>query len=181
MVCLSPHSSPPFCLHFSNFFQVIKNITSAVFCTKNEVYIIPTSEYKSVQIFVDYWRKSSILVNNRFPIWAPNPLISPKNGVFWLYKAVYLEPNVIWSWFLILVKFEIQNFSKLKIWKKGGKGGHPPRYWLLQWLCKKSDFSFKKSLSEVRMMICMVGTNVLEWSPSLCPPFAPPFIYTSPA
>ena len=75
-------------------------------------------------------------------------------------------------------------FFKIENLKKGGaKGGHPPRYWLLQWLCKKSDFSFKKSLSEVRMMICMVGTNVLEWCPpfSCPPPFAPPFIYTSPA
>ena len=69
-------------------------------------------------------------------------------------------------------------FFKIENLKKGGaKGGHPPRYWLLQWLCKKSDFSFKKSLSEVRMMICMVGTNVLEWCPPLfCPPFScPPF------
>ena len=70
-------------------------------------------------------------------------------------------------------KFWDFKFLKIEILKKGGGkgGGQVPGYETLQQLCKKSDFLPKKRLSDARMMLCMVGTNVLEW----CPPFRPPF------
>ena len=66
-------------------------------------------------------------------------------------------------------KFWDFKFLKIENWKKGGQ---VPVCEPLQWLCKKYDFLPKKRLSNVRMMLCMVGTNVLEWCPPLLHPLS---------
>ena len=78
--------------------------------------------------------------------------------------------------------FDSGKFWDFKFWKKQNfkkgvqKGGHVRVGEVLQQSCKNNRFLTQKCLSDAPMMLCMVGTNVLELCPPFCPPFScPPF------
>ena len=62
-------------------------------------------------------------------------------------------------------------FKKWKLEKGGAKGGQPIMFEFTQWLDQKMQIWPRKQPPELRIMVQMVGTNILKWCRPFCTPF----------
>ena len=121
-------SCPPFAPLF-NTCQILKYITSATFCTKNEIHNYVRSTYISIPNMTSKCSKIDDFVTLSDPIFCMILLFSCKNPSFRFQSVLFSDVMVVRTWFLIQEKSEVKYFSKNYIWKKGvQRGGKYPYF-----------------------------------------------------
>ena len=139
-----------------------------------------------------YFMPLLAIFSQKLNFWDSQPFIFRSNG----RTNLIFNSGKIWD-----CKF----FKKWKLEKGEAKGVQPIMFEFTQWLDQKMQIWPQKQTPELRIMVQMVGTNILKWCPpfvfrppeqkswifpifeagilcswasrDFCPPFLPPFWY----